>query len=111
MKATCRANAGEEKNPNSPVSRVNIVAGGNMEVDPVRQQAHDLLDALPEEKLDAVRNLLELLVEPLSRSLANSPIEEEEITHETAVALERSRASLSRGEGISHEQVIREFGT
>jgi len=50
------------------------------------------------------------LVEPLSRSLANSPVEDEEITRETAVALERSRASLSRGEGISHEDVIREFG-
>ena len=68
-----------------------------MELDLVRQQAHDLLDALPEEKLDAVRNLLELLVEPLSRSLAKSPVEDEEITRETAVALERSRASLSRG--------------
>ena len=36
-----------------------------------RQQAHALLDMLPEEKLTAVRSLLEGMVEPLSRYLAN----------------------------------------
>ena len=83
-----------------------------MEPDPVkeRQQAHDLLDALPEEKLNAVRNLLEVMVEPLSRSLAAAPIEEEDLTPETAEALDQSRASLARGEGISHQEVLREFG-
>ncbi len=75
-----------------------------------RQQAHDLIDALPEEKLGAVRNLLELLVEPLSRSLSTAAVEEEELTTETAAGLDRSRASLSRGEGISHQDVLREFG-
>jgi hypothetical protein len=84
----------------------------NMERDLVqqRQQAHDLIDALPEEKLGAVRNLLELLVEPLSRSLAAAAVEEEELTAETAAELDRSRASLARGEGISHQDVLREFG-
>jgi hypothetical protein len=83
-----------------------------MELDLVqqRQQAHDLIDALPEEKLGAVRNLLELLVEPLSRSLAKAAVEEEDLTAETAAKLDRSRASLARGEGISHQEVLREFG-
>ncbi len=75
-----------------------------------RQQAHLLLDVLPEEKLSVVRNLLEVLVEPLSRSLAMAPVEEEELTPETAEALDSARASLARGEGISHEEVLREFG-
>jgi hypothetical protein len=75
-----------------------------------RQQAHALLDMLPEEKLTAVRSLLEVMVEPLSRSLASAPVEEEEITSETAAALERARASLARGEGITHEDILREFG-
>ncbi len=83
-----------------------------MEVDLAeqRQQAHSLLDGLPEEKLVTVRNLLELLVEPLSRSLANAPIEDEELTPETIAALNRASASLDRGEGVSHEEVLREFG-
>ena len=75
-----------------------------------REQAHALLDMLPEEKLTAVVGLLEVMVEPLSRSLASAPMEEEEITPETAAALERARASLARGEGIPHEDMQREFG-
>ncbi len=75
-----------------------------------RQQAHALLDMLPDEKLNAVRGLLEVMVEPLSRSLALAAVEEEELTPETAAALERARASLARGEGIPHEEILREFG-
>jgi hypothetical protein len=37
-------------------------------------------------------------------------VEEEEITSETAAALDRARASLARGEGIPHEDILREFG-
>ncbi len=83
-----------------------------MELDPIqqRQQAHELLDALPLDKLGTVRNLLEYLVQPLSRSLAVAPVEEEDLTPETVADLDRSRASLGRGEGISHEEVLREFG-
>jgi len=75
-----------------------------------RQQAHALLDMLPAGKLNAVRSLLEVMVEPLAHSLALASVEEEEITPETAAALERARASLARGEGIPHEEVLREFG-
>jgi hypothetical protein len=57
-----------------------------------------------------VRSLLEVMVEPLSRSLASAPVEEEEVTPETAAALERARASLARGEGVPHEDILREFG-
>ncbi len=75
-----------------------------------RQQAHALLDMLPADKLNAVRALLEVMVQPLERSLAEAPVEEEAITPEAAAALERARASLARGEGIPHEEILREFG-
>ena len=77
---------------------------------PERRQAHALLDMLPDDKLNAVRGLLEVMVEPLSRSLANAPVEDEEITPETVAALARARASLASGECISHEDIQREFG-
>ena len=67
-----------------------------------REQAHALLDMLTAEKLNAVLSLLEVMAEPLSRSLA--PLEEEEITAETAVALDRACASLAREEGTPHEE-------
>jgi hypothetical protein len=75
-----------------------------------RQQAHQLLDQLGPAQFDAVVRLLEVMVEPLTRSLALAPVEEEGITPDTAAALERARASLARREGIPHEEILREFG-
>jgi hypothetical protein len=37
-------------------------------------------------------------------------VEKEEIAPETAAALDHARDSLARGEGIPHEEVLREFG-
>jgi hypothetical protein len=37
-------------------------------------------------------------------------MEEEAITDETVAALDRARRSLARGEGISHEEILQEFG-
>jgi hypothetical protein len=79
----------------------------NLEQD--RRQAHALLDALPAEKLNAVRSLLEVMMEPLARSLALVEVEEEDLTSDTAAALDHARASLARGEGIPHEEILREF--
>ena len=83
-----------------------------MEPDAARQreQAHLLLDVLPDEKVAAVRNLLEVMLEPLAESLAKAPVEDEELTPETAAALDRARASLAQGKRISHEEILREFG-
>ena len=75
-----------------------------------RRQAHALLDMLPAEKLNAVRSLLEVMVEPLARSLALAPVEEEDLTEETVAALDRARASLREGQGIPHDEILREFG-
>jgi hypothetical protein len=75
-----------------------------------RRQAHALLDMLPAEKLNAVRGLLEVMIEPLVRSLALAPTEDEEITPEAAAALDGARASLARGEGVPHGEILREFG-
>lgn len=72
-----------------------------------KQQAHELIDRLPPAQLSAVVGLLEAILDPVS--LANAPVEEEEIATETAAALERARASLARGEGIPHEEILREF--
>jgi len=46
----------------------------------------------------------------LSSALASAPVEEEEITADTAAAIELSRASLARGEAAPHEDIRRKFG-
>ena len=53
---------------------------------------------------------LEVMVEPLARSLALAQTEDDEITPETSAALEGARSSLARGEGVRHEDILREFG-
>ncbi|HEY6304473.1 MAG TPA: hypothetical protein VIX91_20670 [Candidatus Acidoferrum sp.] len=73
-----------------------------------KEHAHQLIDRLPAPQLSAVVGLLEVMLDPFS--LASAPVEEEELTPETAAALERARASLVRGEGIPHEEIQREFG-
>ncbi|MDQ2844686.1 MAG: hypothetical protein M3Y72_27320 [Acidobacteriota bacterium] len=82
-----------------------------LDISQERQQAHAPLDMLPDDKLNALRSLLEVMVEPLSRFLTLAPVEDEEITPETSEALDRAKASLSRGEGIQQEEILREFGS
>ena len=74
-----------------------------------RHEVHLLIDVLPEEKLFAVRTLLNVLVEPLSMSLAMAPIDDEELTTEAIASIERGRLALDRGEFTSHEEMLREF--
>jgi hypothetical protein len=73
-----------------------------------KKHAYELIDRLPPAQLSAVVSLLEAMLDPVS--LAVALVEEEEITPETAAALDRARASLARGEGIPHEEILREFG-
>lgn len=75
-----------------------------------RHEAHVLLDLLSAEKLDVVRSLLEVLVEPLSLSLALAPVDEEELTEEMAAQIERARHAIEKGEGIAHSEILAEFG-
>jgi hypothetical protein len=75
-----------------------------------RQRAHALLDLLTDDKVFAVRTLLQEMVGPQCEPLALAQVEEEEITPEMSKALERARASLARGEGIPHDDILREFG-
>jgi hypothetical protein len=58
-----------------------------------------------EPSLDRERQQAHALVEPLSLA----PLEEEELTSEIAEALDRAHASPARGEGISHQEILREF--
>jgi hypothetical protein len=73
-----------------------------------KKHAHELIDRLPPAQLSAVVGLLEAILDPVS--LAAALVEDEEITPETAAALDRARAPLARGEGIPHEEIRREFG-
>jgi hypothetical protein len=75
-----------------------------------RQQAHDLIERLAPSQISAVVHLLEVMTDPVTRSLANAPVDDEPVTEEEAREIAAARASLDRGEDISHEKVLAEFG-
>lgn len=75
-----------------------------------RQQARLLLNAVPDDKIPKIRTLLASLVDPLSLALANAPIDDEPVTAEEEHAFAEGREALARGEGTSHEEILKEFG-
>jgi hypothetical protein len=76
-----------------------------------KQHAHELIDKLDPAQVSAVVPLLQfMLLDPVSLSLAAAPMEQKRVSAEETAALDRARASLDRGQGISHEDVLREFG-
>ena len=81
-----------------------------MDLSAEKQHAHHLIEELDPGQLAAVTRLLEVMIDPWRVLVANAPIEDEQITAETAAELDAARASLDRGEGISHEEILREFG-
>ncbi|MGB7285007.1 MAG: hypothetical protein WBE13_22290 [Candidatus Acidiferrum sp.] len=75
-----------------------------------RQQAHSLLDLLPIEKLPAVVNLLQSLTDPVARSLANAPLENEPVSEDESRAVEASQAWLRTHSPIPNDDVLAELG-
>jgi hypothetical protein len=75
-----------------------------------RQHVHELVDQLGPGELAAVGQLLEVIIDPVARSVANAPTESEPISDDEAAALDEAHRSIERGEGISHEDIRREFG-
>ena len=75
-----------------------------------KQQAHDLIERLAPSQISAVVHLLEVMTDPVARSLANAPVDDEPVTECEAREIATARASFDRGEGIPHEEVLAEFG-
>ena len=75
-----------------------------------RQQAHALLDMLPAEKLNAVRSLLEVMLDPVSRAIANAPIDDEPETEAERRAVAEATEWLKHNKPIPFEEVLADHG-
>ncbi len=62
------------------------------------------------DQVAAIVHLMEVMLDPVTRSIANAPFEDEEINAETAAELDAAHASISRGEGVPHEEIMRQYG-
>ena len=53
---------------------------------------------------------MEVMLDPLSRTLANAPLEDEEISEDEERAVAEAREWLKHNKPIPHEQVLAELG-
>jgi hypothetical protein len=75
-----------------------------------RQHVERLIGQLAPDQLKAVERLLEVMLDPVARSIADVQIDDVAISPALAAELDEAHASVERGEGISHEEIMREFG-
>ena len=76
-----------------------------------KQQLHQLIDQLPTGQVTAaLRYMHYLCADPVLLSLLNAQPDDEPYTEEQRERDSRAEASIASGDGISHEEVLREFG-
>jgi hypothetical protein len=74
-------------------------------------ELHQLIDQLPIEQVTAaLRYMHYLCADPVLLSLLNAPAVNEPYTEEQRERDAEAEASIARGDGVSHEEVLREFG-
>jgi len=61
-------------------------------------------------QVPAVVGILEALLDPVSRAIANASIDDEPVTKAEEKALAESREWLKHNQGIPHEQILAELG-
>jgi len=76
-----------------------------------KKQLHDLVERLPEDEISTVYRLLAgLLADPLWIAGATASDDDEPYTPEQQKQDAEARAAIARGEGVCHEDVLKEFG-
>lgn len=74
-----------------------------------RERLHEMLDALPDDRLEEVEAAILGAAAPY-RPLSEAPDDDEPITPEDDAAIARGREAYRRGETIPHDQAMREIG-
>jgi len=75
-----------------------------------KEQAHELINRMAPGQVSAVVGLLEIMLDPFARALANAPYDDEPVSEEEARDIAASKAALARGEAIPHDEILAEFG-
>ena len=84
-----------------------------MQTTDAKRHAHELIDRLDSSRLaTAVRFLEFIAMDPVTRSIATAPVDDEPLTDEEDRALRRADVWLkpNGGKGVPHEEVLAEFG-
>ena len=74
-----------------------------------REALHRLIDELPDDEAEWLLEALQT-ADPVARSLALAPIDDEELSPQDEGALQEGRDAIARGETLTTEQLRRELG-
>jgi hypothetical protein len=75
-----------------------------------KEHAHELIDRMAPGQVEVVVGLLELILDPVARSLAKAPFEDEPISEEENLAAAASKAWLKNNQPIANKTVLAELG-
>jgi mRNA-degrading endonuclease RelE of RelBE toxin-antitoxin system len=75
-----------------------------------KERAHNLIDRMAPGQVSAVVGLLEVMVDPVARSLANAPYDDEPVSEEETREIAAARNAFAHGESVSQEEVLAGFG-
>lgn len=77
-----------------------------------RQQAHKLIDRMPETQLSGLVQFLETIVDPVATALRSAPLDDEAETDEEKAAVKEAHQWLQNngGKGIPHAEAMRSLG-
>lgn len=75
-----------------------------------KEHAHELIERLAPNQVTAVVGLLEAMLDPVSRAIANAPIDDEAVTEEESRAVAEAKEWLRHHPGIPFEEVLADFG-
>jgi hypothetical protein len=76
-----------------------------------KQQAHELIERMAPGQIFAVVTVMETMLDPVSRAIANAPIDDEPETDAERQAVAASKAWMAEhpGQGIPFEELLSEF--
>jgi hypothetical protein len=75
-----------------------------------KQHAHELIERLEPSQVKAAVGMLERLLDPVARAIANAPVDDEPVSAEEEMALAESREWSKHNKVIPHDQVLPELG-
>jgi hypothetical protein len=76
-----------------------------------KEHVHELIERLgPTQIATAARFLEFMLLDPVSRSIATAPLDDEPLTKEDVESIEASKEWFRNNKGIPHEEILAEFG-
>jgi hypothetical protein len=83
-----------------------------MPYDQTKEKAHELIERMAPSQVSAVVGLLETMLDPVSRAIANAPTDDEPESEAERQAVAASKAWRAQhpGEGIPHEDIVAELG-